>query len=72
MSSERTFGVLQYDRGRWDGCAPIRLDAHSYEDALHKIVGEELTLVACARIRSLHHLTAKVWDGNGFRYAYRC
>jgi hypothetical protein len=71
MSRARTFGVLQYEHGVWDGCEPLRVDASSYEEALQKIVGGRLKLVACSRIRSLYHLTAKVWDGNGFRYAYR-
>lgn len=68
---ERSFGYMEYDHGKWNEKPVRRIEALSYDDAAQKIAGEGLTLVNCSRIRGLGYLVAKVWDGNGFRYAYR-
>lgn len=69
--SERSIAVMRYDHALWDGREPERLDGMSYEDVARRALGPGLTLVDSGRIISLHHLVGKVWDGSGFRYAYR-
>ena len=71
MIRDRTFGLLEYQHGEWNRRAPLRVVAESYERAVEVVCGRGLTLVASPRIVSLHHLVAKVWDGNGFRYCYQ-
>jgi len=73
MQTHQSFGVMEYKQDA-SGIRqePIhRLDAWTYEDAALQVLGEGLTLIADARIRGMAYLVAKVWDGNGFRYAYR-
>jgi hypothetical protein len=71
MRAERSFGIMRYNHGVWDGANPIRLDAQSHEMAIARVCGDDLTLIECPRIRSLYHLVGKVWSGDGYRYAYR-
>ena len=70
MIRDRQFGILRYTHAVWDGRPPLRVVAATYEEAVERVCGKGLTLVACARIRSLYRLVAKVWDGHGFRYCY--
>lgn len=67
----RSFGVMEYDHGRWNQQPVRRVEAVSYEDAAHRVGEDGLTLISCSRIRGLNFLVAKVWDGNTFYYAYR-
>lgn len=69
MQYAHPFGVSVYRSP--DMPAAHRILAASYEDAVSRVAGEGLTLVASSRIRGLPYLVAKVWDGHGFRYAYR-
>jgi len=67
---KRTFSVLQYCRGKWNGQPPVQVVAESYEQATEMICDNGLTHVASLKIVNLHFLSAKVWDGRGFRYCY--
>jgi hypothetical protein len=67
----RSFGVMEYHHGRWNQQPVRRVESTSHEDAARQVDGDGLTLVGCSRIRGLHYLVAKVWDGGAFYYAYR-
>jgi len=72
MEFTHNFGVLTY-RHHANGIeheALHRIEALSYEDAARQVVGDGVTLIADTKIHGVSYLVAKVWDGDGFRYAY--